>query len=88
MDITTDFCDMTPYSVEVTDISKEFDDAVLLWQDVDTRLHGVRTQILKTLTFPAVKKRRQMLVETAPAFPKCFKHSGNSAFHPAIHFES
>jgi hypothetical protein len=47
---------MTPYSVEVTDVSKELDDTALLWQDVDTRLHGVRTQILKTLTFAAVKK--------------------------------
>ena len=57
MDIrTTFFCDMTPYSVAVTDISKELADPALLWQDVGTRLHGARTQILKTLIFAAVKK--------------------------------
>jgi hypothetical protein len=67
---TTIFCDMTPYSVEVIDISKELAEPALLWQDVGTRLHGVRTQIFKTLIFAAIKKR-QMLVETAPAFPKC-----------------
>jgi len=48
---------MTLYSIEVTDISKELADPALLWQDVGTRLHGVRTQILKTLIFAAVKKK-------------------------------
>jgi hypothetical protein len=54
--IITVIRDMTQRSVEVTDISKELADPALLWQDVGTRLHGVRTQILKILIFAAVKQ--------------------------------
>jgi len=55
--ITTVFCDTAQCSVEVTDISKELADPALLWQDAGTRLHDVRTQILKTLIFATAKKK-------------------------------
>jgi len=72
MGITTAFCDMTPYSVEVTDISKEHADTALLWQDVDTRLHGVRNQILKTLILAAVKKNTSNVGRNRASLSKMF----------------